>query len=157
MASEIPVPLLAVHQDSLMAGHSNTNACRASEQSARCLAFVCADVLTSTSLALDEIQQPTDPCCRQSLELKLEDISQCFFFFGGGEVAIYESDYSVTNSFMLLIQDCTLKTNAWMYGSATCTWLEIAGAGNPRISSSGHHRVPSGWNGYHDLCAWGHP
>ena len=104
MASEIPVPLVAVHQNSLVSGHSNTNACRASEQSARCLAFVCADVLTSTSLASDEIQQPTDPCCRQSLELKLEDISQCVFFLGGGGVAIYESHYSVSN-FMLLIQD----------------------------------------------------
>ena len=32
-----------------------------------------------------------------------------FFFSGGGGVAIYESHYNVTNSFMLLIQDCTLK------------------------------------------------
>ena len=51
-----------------------------------------------------------------------------FFFWGGGGVAIYESDYNVTNSFMLLIQELNFKTNAWMYGSATCT---ERGCGNP--------------------------
>ena len=49
------------------------------------------------------------------------------FFLGGEGVAIYESRYNVTNSFMLLIQELNFKTNAWMYGSATCTEI---GCGN---------------------------
>ena len=99
-------------------------------------------------LVLDEIQQLTDPCCRQSLELKLEDISQCFFWGGRGcylwkWLQCYKLIHAADTGLHF-------KTNAWMYGSATCTeigcgnqpqfvtfrWLEIAA---PAIQEF-HHR-----------------